>query len=598
MAHLEEMAEQIPTILKSRFRLGPLRAEQATAAIVQPAGLDRPGLATPTFSWSPEALECTLDFLRKRKSGSGRTEVGHEVEPFQLQLVCQFVEDLVREKQLTEVGGNDLGGEPALERILARFYQDSIDTLCRKFRGFRLRRRLENLCENGFISAKGRRLLREESTIAESNRVSPRVLAEMVQLRLLRKEPRVGDNYYELSHDTLIAPILARRQRHERRRRQRWATVAVATVAITAGVLWSNRSDLAASREETQRLERWFVERDLEGVKVGLVLRDDTTASESRAAFGAFLEQLNDYVRSDGLTFDVDDIALFTRDPAGVDALVNDLERDQIHLVGELSPYGVWLADKGGKATPVITSEYGANDQYATVVFLRADSDIVDSSAANTWDNLVEALLSRPDFKLAIGDSTSTSRYWLPRWALLSHERVRASDASFSQLVVDVSGDDPFEVVCSGRQLTGAGVVADFRFNAAFSTEAYEPCVLTSFEIQGTRAPQGAFVIGRGLHAALGDLGLERLTLGWRNAFESPAGAGLRRLLGATGFKRSYQDEYRALYPKFELIDPADARAAVPAQVTYIAIALFVGVVLSGYFVYRYRRRSHIGTPV
>ena len=43
----------------------------------------------------------------------------------------------------------------------------------------------------------------------------------MVELRLLRKEPRVGDNYYELTHDTLIEPIqLSRLDREERAARE------------------------------------------------------------------------------------------------------------------------------------------------------------------------------------------------------------------------------------------------------------------------------------------------------------------------------------------------------------------------------------------
>ena len=34
----------------------------------------------------------------------------------------------------------------------------------------------------------------------------------MVHSGLIRKEPRVGGNYYELSHDALIAPIVASRR--------------------------------------------------------------------------------------------------------------------------------------------------------------------------------------------------------------------------------------------------------------------------------------------------------------------------------------------------------------------------------------------------
>jgi hypothetical protein len=177
-------------------------------------------------------------------------EAGNAVEPFQLQLVCQFVEDLVQENNLRMVSADDLGGEEALQKVLAHFYHKSIGHLTRKFRGRRLKRRLENLCEKGLITGKGRRLLREESTIAERDRISPAILTEMVQLRLIRKEPRVGDNYYELTHDTLIAPILANRLRRERRRR-RWigGVVGIPLLAALALVL--------IAYIDTVRDERW-----------------------------------------------------------------------------------------------------------------------------------------------------------------------------------------------------------------------------------------------------------------------------------------------------------------------------------------------------
>jgi len=266
MANLEEMAERIPAILKTRYRLSALDVEQARRAIVVPAQIDLPQLDTKPFSWSDDALQCTLDFLRKRVASAGGTEEGKEVEPFQLQLVCQHVENIVAKSGLTTVGINELGGEKALDGILTRFYDDSIEKLCARFGGFRLRRRLENFCEYGLITDRGRRLLREESTIERSDRISPDVLAEMVQLRLLRKEPRIGDNYYELTHDTLIAPILANRRQRERRRQRAWMGGAVAAVALVVGtgvVLEQQsaqlRNDVALweASQERREEERW-----------------------------------------------------------------------------------------------------------------------------------------------------------------------------------------------------------------------------------------------------------------------------------------------------------------------------------------------------
>ncbi|MCP4897003.1 MAG: hypothetical protein GY906_08510, partial [bacterium] len=110
LANLEELADRIPAILKARFRLNPLPREQARSAIVEPAELKDEDLSTPAFSWSADAQDNVLDFLCERQTGDGKTEMGDDVEPFQLQLVCQHVEDTVREQNLDTVTVSDLGG--------------------------------------------------------------------------------------------------------------------------------------------------------------------------------------------------------------------------------------------------------------------------------------------------------------------------------------------------------------------------------------------------------------------------------------------------------------------------------------------------------
>ena len=221
-ANLEELRERIPAIYKAPFRLEPLSRKKARRAIVEPAALEGENFLTPPFSWADEAVDNVLNFLSEQQLGEGKTEVGKDVEPFQLQLICQHVENIVAQKNLGTVTAQDLGGSDALKRVLSSFYEDSLAAICDKFTDEPdLRQRLEKLCEYGFITGRGRRLLREESTIMQEDGVSPEILRDMVELRLLRKEPRVGDNYYELTHDTLIEPIqLSRLDREERAARE------------------------------------------------------------------------------------------------------------------------------------------------------------------------------------------------------------------------------------------------------------------------------------------------------------------------------------------------------------------------------------------
>ena len=105
------------------------------------------------------------------------------------------------------------------------------------------------LCEDGLISTNQRRLSLEAGRIAEHYKVPPDTLERLVDQRLLRAEPRLGSLYYELSHDTLVRPILADRAEREarqarRRRRVILSGSAVLLLVVAIGVIaWLLRSE-------------------------------------------------------------------------------------------------------------------------------------------------------------------------------------------------------------------------------------------------------------------------------------------------------------------------------------------------------------------
>ncbi|MGD2090990.1 MAG: hypothetical protein PVH61_32750 [Candidatus Aminicenantes bacterium] len=76
--------------------------------------------------------------------------------------------------------------------------------------------------EKGLISVDNRRLSLEEYEIKRKFRISKDILAELVNSRLLRSEPRVGSIYYELSHDTMIAPIRQSQKKHKSKLSKIW----------------------------------------------------------------------------------------------------------------------------------------------------------------------------------------------------------------------------------------------------------------------------------------------------------------------------------------------------------------------------------------
>jgi hypothetical protein len=228
---LEDAADWIPEILDHRFRLTPLSIEAAMEALTAPAEIDDNLLQTKPFKYAPEAVTAIIAHLTRRscrpttvkqsKGGGGwksllrrssqlTTYAVRYVEPFQLQLICQRIEQIVAARQqrtssALTVTMQDIGGEEALRRTLQDFYKQEIHGLS----SWRQRRAVRRLCEKYLISPHGRRLSIDGNEIRRQLKLSDEILWKLVDRRLLRSDLRADSAYYELSHDTLIEPVLA-----------------------------------------------------------------------------------------------------------------------------------------------------------------------------------------------------------------------------------------------------------------------------------------------------------------------------------------------------------------------------------------------------
>jgi hypothetical protein len=209
---LEDAAEHIPQILDARFRLAPLDLPAAKEAIVGPAAVTDPGLETRPFELDSAALDAILDHLSQARTRTV-SETRRHVEPFQLQLICrrmeQFADARLKESHAdVTIVMADLGGEAGLNRTLRDFYDDeAIESLPDR----RSRRASRRLCEEYLISPEGRRLSLEENELYRQLGLSREILGGLVASRLLRSETRSESTYYELSHDSLVEPILESR---------------------------------------------------------------------------------------------------------------------------------------------------------------------------------------------------------------------------------------------------------------------------------------------------------------------------------------------------------------------------------------------------
>lgn len=207
MALLNRLKISLPNILNRTFQLEALNSSQAKDAITSPAQIKSGDFISPEFSYSEDALEEMLKYLSKNG--------GKKIESFQLQIICRYIEEnIIVGKNKNHVEADDLG---KISTIFENYYDSIIEKLPEDEQ---LKARI--LVEEGLIfEDEMRRMNLYEGHIFKKYEISEDTLQELVNKRLLRREPDIsGDGFsYELSHDTLVAPILkakAKRKRAEK----------------------------------------------------------------------------------------------------------------------------------------------------------------------------------------------------------------------------------------------------------------------------------------------------------------------------------------------------------------------------------------------
>ncbi len=201
VGRLEELFAEIPSILSHRFLLRPLYRDQARSAVVEPAAFEDARLGTRPFTYTETTLNRLLDFLAGADGA---------IEPFELQLLCHHVELQVAKHQQTGeqivVDEHYLRNKAQMMKVLEGFYLSTLARLPGRTTRREARRLCEDLCPEGHREPLG------ESKILRDYRLDKPDLERLVESRLLRREPQLGGFTYELTHDSLVHPVLAHRR--------------------------------------------------------------------------------------------------------------------------------------------------------------------------------------------------------------------------------------------------------------------------------------------------------------------------------------------------------------------------------------------------
>ncbi len=209
---LGQLSDYLPSVSKTWYELRPLNLQQAKQAVTEPAALAGNYLSTP-FQYEAGALDKMLDFL---------TEKGTEpIESTQLQIVCNSIELKAVAHSLKVILPADVGD---LDAVIENYYLEKIATVGDEEEQLAARR----LVEDGLVyEEEERRLSLYEGLILKVYGIATQTLRKLVDSHLLRAEPSLHGGYtYELSHDTLVAPVLkakAKRKEDERLEAEREA---------------------------------------------------------------------------------------------------------------------------------------------------------------------------------------------------------------------------------------------------------------------------------------------------------------------------------------------------------------------------------------
>jgi len=200
MSLLNEITPYIPDVLHNCFELKPLTIAQAKDAITLPANIVSSDFSTPVFGFENSALNKIIDNLKDDKQN---------IESFQLQIICQYCENLIEERfginknQQFRIIENDISD---IKNILETFYTKLIDNL--KYNNEQEKKNVYKVLGEDFIFEKEqRRILVYEGRAEE--RLGKSLLKQLTDSFILRSEKNSSGGFvYELSHDTTVAPIL------------------------------------------------------------------------------------------------------------------------------------------------------------------------------------------------------------------------------------------------------------------------------------------------------------------------------------------------------------------------------------------------------
>jgi hypothetical protein len=200
---LNRLKTYIPQILQKTYELKPLSISQAKEAMLNPATTDG-DFISQKFTYDPAAEEKIINYLSDEKV--------KQIETFQLQLICQYCENFIIKRTVKPTEGFDPMKVLTIESEdignVATIFSSHYDNIINEISDNTERQAARRLIEENMIIDNNRVPL-PDRVISTKHNIGAELLQKLVNNRLLRSEPNTTGGYsYEISHDTLVGPIL------------------------------------------------------------------------------------------------------------------------------------------------------------------------------------------------------------------------------------------------------------------------------------------------------------------------------------------------------------------------------------------------------
>jgi hypothetical protein len=210
---LDELGDVIPVIFNNRIRLGHLDLTKINDVIKKPAEL-LGDFSSPTFEIKDDVIKDIKDYLLNGPSNQNKHTY---IEAFQLQIICQYIEQMVIKISKRRPNTKVVIDKSKLSKPVSTIIKDYYESTIKKFNSTDVNESdlgkllcIRYFIERKLIDNKTHNRICLDKTSVYPLGIGDVLLKKLLDSKIIRKETNtVSGESYEISHDSLVNPILS-----------------------------------------------------------------------------------------------------------------------------------------------------------------------------------------------------------------------------------------------------------------------------------------------------------------------------------------------------------------------------------------------------